>query len=353
MNNRMCILRKQTGGFSLTEMLIATGIMAIGLVMIATIFPVAMKLTGLSAERSMAAVAADEAFAKVQLYGLRDFVDWPAAQLNPTMAGTPDPDATYDFCDDFIFVTEVLVGPGVDTFWGTDDDVYTSPGPDENYFTAGDNVLIDLGDELLYPSINITPPERHKYHWSALCRRVDENDVQVTVFVTRRSFAGIYYYGFFHNRTGSLTNPSQVYGNTSTWPTPIPANVQYNVSGVASPPLRELVIDVTDPVNTDWDNALGVTGTAFSFFDEGYKIVNDRDGKIYRIFEMRDTDGDGVRETIVLWEDWQWDGYESAPLTPPASVVTETVWVVPPGVNSGRYPCVGLFQKVIRFDEIE
>ena len=60
-------------------MLIATGIMAIGLVMVATIFPVGVKLTSMSTERTIGAVVADEAFAKIQLYGLRDFVNWPVA----------------------------------------------------------------------------------------------------------------------------------------------------------------------------------------------------------------------------------------------------------------------------------
>jgi prepilin-type N-terminal cleavage/methylation domain-containing protein len=44
-------------GFSLTEMLIATGIMAIGLVMVATIFPVGVKLTSLTTERTIGSLS--------------------------------------------------------------------------------------------------------------------------------------------------------------------------------------------------------------------------------------------------------------------------------------------------------
>ena len=338
-------------------MLIATGIMAIGLVLIATIFPVGVKLTGLSAERSIAAVAADEAFAKIQLYGLRDFADWPAAQIE-TANGNPNyavsADATYDFCDDFLFTTEVLVKPGSDGYWGTADDIYTSPGSDGVYGSSQD-VDINLGDEFLYPSAVVPVTEDQKYHWSALCRRAGAKDVQMTVFVTRRTFAGTNHYGYFHDRTGNPVSPSQEYVNTSIWPMPVPVNVQYNYNNLVSPPLKELVIDTSDTINTAWDNALGTTDLVLSFFDEGYTIVDDRTGKIYRILEMKDelpAGGDGIRETIVLYDDWQWDGYDSDPTTPPGTRQVETIWVVPPGVGSSRYPCVGVFQKVIRFDGI-
>ena len=48
----------------------SAGILAIGFVLIAGAFPVGARLTGIATERSIAAVAADEAFAKIQLYGL-------------------------------------------------------------------------------------------------------------------------------------------------------------------------------------------------------------------------------------------------------------------------------------------
>ncbi len=366
MNNRFCLLRKQMPGFSLTEMLIATGIMAIGLVMVATIFPVGMKLTGLSAERSVAAVAADEAFVKIQLYGLRDFADWPAAQIE-TANGNPNyaisTDATYDFCDDFMFTTEVIVDP-VDAFWGTGDDIFTSPGLDGDYLTGGDNAIVDLANEFLYPSVALSLPEEHRYHWSALCRRAGDEDVQATVFVTRRSFPGVSYYGYFIDRTANPTNPAIVYGNTGIWPAPVPINVEYDPTDTStSTYLRELEILLTDPDltdtidNTQWDAISGLTNTVYSFFDEGYTIVNNRDGRIYRILEMRDElpqpVSDGIPDTMVLYEDWQWDGYDSDPLNLPNTVQTETVWVVPPGFDSSRYPCVGVFQKVIRFDDIQ
>lgn len=57
-------------GFSLTEVLMAVGILSIGMMLVATMFPAALYLTTIASERTMAAIVADEAFAKIQLYGL-------------------------------------------------------------------------------------------------------------------------------------------------------------------------------------------------------------------------------------------------------------------------------------------
>ena len=55
-------------GFSLTEVLMAVGILSIGMMLVATMFPVGIYLTSVASERTMAAIVADEAFAKIQLY---------------------------------------------------------------------------------------------------------------------------------------------------------------------------------------------------------------------------------------------------------------------------------------------
>lgn len=340
-------------GFSLTEMLIATGIMTVGLVMIATIFPVGVKLTSMSAERSIAAVAADEAFAKVRLYGLRDFADWPSAQIDaakPTPTYADSAMATYDSCDLFKYTTQVEVFKGLDGLWETQDDLYFSPGinglyESTNSGAGADDVPVNMGDELMYPSTVMPTVEgAQKYHWSALCRRTGLKDVQVTVFVTHTTFAGVNYYAYPYDAASQNYFPT----GTAIWPAPIPVNVAYDPTKTTSSPLKELEILPDDAYNLQW----GASGTVLGFFGEGYTIVNNRDGKIYRILEMKDTDDNGTRETMVLYTDWQWAGYDANPLTPPGSAQTETVWVVPPGVGSDRYPCVGVFQQVMHFDNI-
>ena len=57
-------------GFSLAEVLIAVGIFAVAMMFIAGVFPVGIHFTTVSIERTTAAVIADEAFAKIKLYGI-------------------------------------------------------------------------------------------------------------------------------------------------------------------------------------------------------------------------------------------------------------------------------------------
>jgi len=60
--------KRKNHGFSLTEVLIAVGILMVGMLMVAGLFPVAIHLTAVSTERTIGAVVADEAFAKMRLY---------------------------------------------------------------------------------------------------------------------------------------------------------------------------------------------------------------------------------------------------------------------------------------------
>ena len=132
-------------GFSLTEVLLAVGTLAIGMLFIAGTFLAGVHFTTIATERTIAAVAADEAFAKIKLYG-----------VNPN-----DPN--------------LLVG---------------SLRP----FETVD--LIDISPyEYGYPSTPTSPLDK-QYYWSALCRRVapDPNRlVQVTVFVSRKTAANAKY----------------------------------------------------------------------------------------------------------------------------------------------------------------
>jgi prepilin-type N-terminal cleavage/methylation domain-containing protein len=232
MNNEL----KTKPGFSLTEILFAVGILAVGMVFIAGVFPVAICFVTIAAERSIAAVAADEAFAKIKLYD----VNW----TDPNFAvGQTVPFGKITRINDF---------------------------------------------EFAYPSTNLNPDDK-QYYWSALCKRIGSNDVQITVFVCRKT-------GLFGNRQ-------------------LPYAV--SVSSILPPKPDEISIN----------NVAEKT-----FINDGYTIVDNATGHIYRVLER-----DIVTQNKIIL-DSQWQG------SPPVAV-----WVVPPPVSGGRYPCVAVYQKIIRF----
>ena len=241
-------------GFSLTEVLLAVGVLAVGMIFIAGVFPVAIHFTTIASERTIAAVAADEAFAKIKLYAM----------------GGSNIDFSRLRQDELRDFTNVL--------------------------QAGVNVD---PNEFAYPSTD-TDITQKQYHWSALCRRVDLSNVQVTVFVCRRIGAGTSYWD---RETGSST--------LVTAPYPVPVNVNVSAGDNAD----ELLI--SDDVAEE------------TFINDGCTIVDNKTGRLYRVLERED-------DTILLDRRWQ-------------SELPGSVWVIPPPVGGGRYPCIAVYQKVIRF----
>lgn len=126
---------RRHNGFSLTETLLAIGTLAVGMLFIGGTFLTGIHFTTIATERTIAAVAADEAFAKVRLYGL----------------GVSDPNLAPGTAVPFTSLSAIAA------------------------------------DEMMYPSADFDPAQK-RYHWSALCRLVDPSSrlVQVTVFVSRR-----------------------------------------------------------------------------------------------------------------------------------------------------------------------
>jgi Tfp pilus assembly protein PilV len=128
-------------GFSLTETLLAVATLAIGLTFIAGTFLAGVYFSTTSTERTVAAVAADEALAKIRIYG-----------LDPNNANLKT-----DGCTPY----EQLV---------------TIPP-----------------DEYLYPSTREEPARQ--YSWAVLCRRLGPAGrlVQCTVFVSRQTAGATYW----------------------------------------------------------------------------------------------------------------------------------------------------------------
>ena len=235
-------IRATRQGFSLTEVILAVGILAVGMMFIAGVFPVSIYFTTVATERTIAATVADEAFAKVKLYGFL-----PAIDINWVAAGQSS------------FERVASTQPPTVCF--------------------------------AYPSTNDL---NSKYWWSAISRRINLTDVQVTVFVSRKVGATATYF--------NAIDPSR------------PVAVDVNVSGAAGN--YELTIN---------DNK--------NLINDGYTIVDDATGQIYRVLERYLPPNDTI---IKLDRPWQ-------------GGTTGDVWVVPPPVNGGRYPCIGVYQKIIRF----
>ena len=244
-------------GFSLTECLLAIGTIAVGMLFIAGVFPVGIHFNTIASERTIAAIVADEAFAKIRLYA----------------AGNP-----IDANDD-IALGSLVTGQ------------LTNYGPP----IVGINPI-----EYSYPSDPNIDIYRRQFYWSALCRltepRIDPNDprrlVQVTFFVCRKIGSGTTYPGWAVN-----------------WPVPVPV-------GVTSVPVPD-TLQIDQP----------------AFVNDGYTIVDNQTGQIYRVLE-RDAD---MPDMIVLDRPWQ------------GKILPSLVWVVPPPIGGGRGPCIAVYQRVIRF----
>ena len=162
-------------GFSLTEVLLAVGTLAIGMIFIGGTFLAGIHFSTLAAERTTAAVAADEAFAKIGLYRVNP-TNLPPDQLTP-------------------FETLTSIDP----------------------------------NEFAYPSTGSNIWQK-QYFWSALCRRADPNQatrlVQVTVFVSRKIGSADSYKGGAGRPIPMQVNVSSVAGgslltitepNKTTW----------------------------------------------------------------------------------------------------------------------------------------
>ena len=230
-------------GFSLTEVLLAVGTLAVGMLFIAGVFPVSIHFTTVAAERTIAATVTDEAFAKIKLYGIYDpNLSYVSHNLYENISAPPVP--SYEFG---------------------------------------------------YPST--TDDLSQRYWWSAICRRVGPADVQVTVFISRKAGVGTTYL--------STLNP------------------------VTYPPIRPVAYRVQVTLT---GNDLQISNPAQkTLINDGYTIVDDASGRIYRVLERYGANLDLLRLNEI------WRGGANA------------VWVIPPPVNGGRYPCIAVYQKIMRF----
>jgi hypothetical protein len=176
-------------GFSLTETLLAVGTLAVGLLFIGGTFMTGVYFSTVSTERTIAAVVADEAFAKIRLYGL-------------------DPDAN---------------------------------GLSTTQFVPCEKIRIIPASEYLYPSTGES--SSGQYSWAAICRRAGANSrlIQVTVFICRTSGADAKYWV---RRSGAATG-----FDTSNLPRPVRVRIASDAASQATGEVTILDPNAADGVD--------------------------------------------------------------------------------------------------------
>jgi len=304
-------------GFSIAEVLIALGILTVALVFIAGVFPVGIHFTQETIDKTTAAIAANEAFAKIKLYA-----SVVPDDVNNTLPGFSAKQHR-DFNDWFM-----------DTAFDPEDSNLPNYYIDANAFT--------------YPSDSSISIEQKKYCWSALCRwnakdpnfPVDnERKVQVTVFVFNRGSHNLKYY---KADTGEITG-------IDSYDTKFDDPDDY---GKISPTLE--VSNFPQPVRVEVlavpnvENEIQIVQSQEKYLiNDGDLLIDDYSGELFRGLERYPPPDDDI---VLLDKKW----YE------PAGVNNYYMWVAVPAAApgssgsgniqlSGKSPCVGIYQKVIRF----
>jgi len=185
------VRKKRQAGFSLTETLLAVGTLAIGMVFIAGTFLTGVFFSTTATERSVAAVAAQEALAKMRLYGL---------------------------------------------------------DPNGSALSANEHVLYVpratmVEEEHLYPSTRLEL--RRQYSWSAICRRMDAGSplVQCTIFISRQTPGATYWVrksGADWPQLGTASLPQPLRVNLVQDATPTDAGIVTLKDAVANDGIDEL-----------------------------------------------------------------------------------------------------------------
>ncbi len=300
-------------GFSVVEILIAVGILAMAMIMIAGVFPVGIHFTEVSTDRTIGAVVAQEAFAKIKLYveNMPDINDSKILELSFRHQR--------DFNDYF----------------------------DELMFISGEDYIINE-DTFSYPSykhVSPFPGPRNKdydvdkdYTWTALLRLTDDIDpnlplpreIQATVFVCRKkAFTQRYYphqtLGFRGNNYGQPDWTSTGYSQI-----PVPVKLWANYFSTANK--NEIIIE------EDYHTVI----------NDGDMIVDDRTGRIYRVLERYK---EPFTRVILLDRDFIDEDFNGNSFGPPFYI-----WAVSPAASIGstnsiigKSPCVKVYQETIRF----
>ena len=348
-------------GLSLTEVLLAAGILVLGFLLIAGTFPVGIKLTSLATERTISLVAANEAAGKIKLYGVN--LDNPFAiptdALREYNRFTMDPNSLLPLIDSGVpelglarFTQDIRLYPSTSN-WSAKDYLNESAYQQSRAKRVGPDGGLP------------------QYYWTALCRRIPVGgargrDVQVTVFVGRKAGAAVWY---------PRHDPSLAQGpwTRAEWPAPVPVIVKW---GPTYEPLKndaDFAGAWVDEIQIDVDAyTAGLPVRLGDYFKEGMRIVDGRSGRIMHVGKVMIDRGNGLviiellRSVNATPNDPSDDGLFEVRVSDQASGGSRPVWVMPPAMREatfdpegngeleppvvgGRSPGVGVYQWVLSF----
>ncbi|MHC4759356.1 MAG: type IV pilus modification PilV family protein, partial [Planctomycetota bacterium] len=203
--------RNAKKGFSLTEVLISIGILSVGILLVAGVFPVALYYSTISTERTIASAIAEEAFSKIQLFAMDpgNIMGGDGGyNINLNRLDVDKHTAIWAVEDKTLPETEDLLAEIKKVLPGLPED----PVPEMEVkrfhaeLTYPSHDLIE--DESVYNPATYTEDthvlQKQEYCWSAIMKMfppeggvADPNIhrlVQVTVFVCRRGGANVRYH---------------------------------------------------------------------------------------------------------------------------------------------------------------
>jgi hypothetical protein len=312
----------------------AAGILAIGFMLIAMVFPVGIKLTASATEKTIGVIAAKEAEAKLKLYADDPLtIDFSPANKKFGVDGPTG-------LNELMLFEDIVDGASI--FFTEYHNIYNG--------TVDVDVVRERFYEMLYPSLdycdpkhyNPNPPDELKfrthtnqasYRWTALCVETGNlNEIKTLILVTRKISKNAKFpvpqwdytdpdYGYIDTSL-VLTPDTYPYPKPQYWPMPIRVDlicVDYN--------LRIWAIDTS------------VDSNAGRYINKGDIIIDslyDPSLPTNKIEHFQVVDED--RHGITLDGDFNRPGVTFTP-----GITTVTVWVVPPAVGSSRSPLVGVY----------
>ncbi|AQT68527.1 Tfp pilus assembly protein PilV [Anaerohalosphaera lusitana] len=336
-------------GFSLLEVMIAAGILAVGFMLIVAMWPAAIKLTAMSTERTIGAVAADEAAVKMPLYGVANVDQETVDNANIRYQAVAASDKyAYIVPND---VDGTLVTTGVNDVYV--DLVDVTGWPWDPLAKDGEgNDIWDFSNETAYPSTETFDGPKH-YHWSALCKYNDDVD---NFAVTDRTFDAVVFVCRLgiENKVYPYVNVS---GNLITSPLPRPMRVfvDYKIQGGLITGFEVSWLTSSD-LSYDKKENLKLA----KFMTENVSVVDDRAGRLLaisniEITESADDKSDAVKGdvlTAILAKDFSmtYPSWVDTPGEVEAYLKDWPVWFIPHAIGGGKSPCVGVYHKnMLRF----